>query len=104
MWDTGANYSQCGVRVARAWGVTQFPNGRRLDTTGVYASQIVMVTGAHGITVPNKEYLGVPVEVWAEGRLYAITMNVRVRHNNSHLVGVPKIAKLRKQGLSVSFK
>ena len=111
IWDTRATAARCGVVLARQWGIIHNPSashsGSADDSTGAFRSQRKRIQGANGNIYYESEYRNVPVEVEVkingQLRLYPITMNLGVAHNNSHLISAPNIASLRKQGLSVSF-
>jgi hypothetical protein len=108
IWNTSAGREadlQCGLIIARSWGLLR-PNGGGLnDFTSKYSSVATTITS---INKSARFFKNVTVEVSHDdlppGSVYTITCSIQVSANAYPLIGVGAIAKLRKQGLSVTFK
>ena len=105
LWDTGAQPDlMCGYRIARAWGIL-VPGGSINNPTGTYPSTSASIIGASGVPIPTRQFRNFPIEIQWRGQTYGpFNVTVSVYRNAPAILGAPSIAKLRKLGLSVSFK
>jgi hypothetical protein len=107
IWETGVGRKadlHCGLIIAKTWGLL-IPNGGINDFTTTYSS---VATTVPNLNKPARVFKDVTVEVSHDdlppGSVYEITISIQVSANAYPLIGVGAIAKLRKQGLSMSFE